>query len=75
MIMKTGARITLMAGIAGLIGLLVWQGVGDVAGVLVTAGWGLLVVTVFHLLPMLTSTLGWRLLLPPAWWWKRPSPR
>jgi len=64
--MKTGARIALMAGLAGLIALLVWQGVGDVAGVLVTAGWGLLVVTVFHLLPMLTSTLGWRLLLPPA---------
>jgi len=40
MIMKTGARIALMAGLAGLIGLLVWQGVGDVAGVLVTAGWG-----------------------------------
>ena len=63
---KTGARIALMAGLAGLIGLLVWQGVGDVAGVLVTAGWGLLIVTAFHLLPMLTSTLGWRLLMPPA---------
>jgi len=62
--MKTGTLISLMIGLAGLISLLIWQGIGEVAGILATAGWGLLVVTAFHLIPMLSSSMCWRALLP-----------
>jgi len=64
MIMKTGTFISLMTGFAGLIALLIWQGIGEVAGILATAGWGLLVITAFHLIPMLSSSMCWRILLP-----------
>jgi len=71
--MKTGTQISLMIGLTGLISLLIWQGIGEVAGMLATAGWGLLVITAFHLVPMLSSSVCWRILLPAKY--QLPLPR
>jgi len=62
--MKPATLFSLMLGLAGLIGLLIWQGIGEVTDTLATAGWGLLVVAAFHLIPMLSSSICWRILLP-----------
>jgi len=53
----------LVAGLALFTVLLVRQGVGQVGGALALAGWGLVAVAPFHLLPMLADALGWRSLL------------
>lgn len=63
---RGGARPALLAGLALFTGLLAWQGLGEVAAALAAAGWGLLVVAVFHVLPMAADTLAWRRLLAGA---------
>jgi len=62
--MKPVTLFSLIFGLAGLSGLLIWQGIGEITATLVTAGWGLLVVAAFHLIPMLSSSICWRTLLP-----------
>jgi len=59
-------KLTLAAWAAGmllLLGILFYHGFGTVTVAVVMAGWGLVVVTVFHLLPMICDTLAWRCLL------------
>jgi len=62
--MKPTTLFSLIFGLAVLIGLLIWQGIGEITAMLATAGWGLLVVSAFHLIPMLSSSVCWRTLLP-----------
>lgn len=50
-------------GIVLFVGIIAREGVGEVAGALSVAGWGLLLVAAFHLLPVLLDALGWRRLL------------
>ena len=70
------ARLTAIAGFflgAGtLSGLLVWQGVPEVGGALAAAGWGLVVVALYHVFPLALDALGWWRLLPTG---ERPSVR
>lgn len=47
------ALLLLSLGAALFVGLLAWQGLGSVAATLAAAGWGLLLVAAFHLLPLL----------------------
>ena len=61
---KAGTQFSIVLGLAGFFVLLVWQGIGDITHMLATAGWGLLVVTAFHAIPMLSSSVCWRILLP-----------
>ncbi len=62
--MKPGTQLALMTGLTTFIAVLIWQGIGEVFSALATAGWGLLIVTVYHLIPMLSSSIAWRGLLP-----------
>jgi len=50
------------AGLALLIGLIAYQGADEIAAALAMAGWSLIIVALFHLLPMIFNTLGWRVL-------------
>jgi putative membrane protein len=52
-----------LGGLALIIGLVVHAGAGDVLALLQTAGWGLLWLVPFHLLPLLLDAEGWRALL------------
>jgi len=63
--MKTHLYITLFAGLVLATVLIAWQGFGIVVGALAGAGWGLLIIVPFHLLPMLMGSIAWRYLLPP----------
>jgi len=51
--------LPLLAGLTGLTLLIAWQGMGQVLGALAVAGWGLLAVTAYHLIPMLSNTVAW----------------
>jgi putative membrane protein len=53
----------LVAGILIFVALLVRQGIREVASAVAVAGTGLLVVALFHVVPMLGDALGWRALL------------
>ncbi|PLZ04319.1 TIGR00374 family protein [Burkholderia sp. WAC0059] len=50
--MTRAALLLLSAGTALFVALLVWQGVGPVMNTLAVAGWGLVLVAAFHLVPL-----------------------
>jgi len=50
--MNRAALVLLSIGTALFVALLAWHGVGSVMATLAVAGWGLLAVTLFHLLPL-----------------------
>lgn len=50
--MSRAGTVLLSIGVVLFIALIGWQGFGSVASTLVTAGWGLLAVAAFHLLPV-----------------------
>jgi len=53
------------AGIIILIALVIYHGAATVTAAVAAAGWGLLGVTLFHLIPMTADTIAWRYLLEP----------
>lgn len=62
-----------LAGIFGLVlttVLIAWQGFSVVYDALAIAGWGLVVVALFHFIPLVIDTLAWRKLLQDP---RRPS--
>ena len=65
--MKIAVHMIALAGIALAIGLVVYTGFDKVAEALLNAGWGLVWVVLFHLVPLLFSTLGWHALLAAQW--------
>ena len=62
-----GLALIMLAGMAVALLLVAHFGFETIADGLLEAGWGLLWVPVFHLLPMLFSSLGWWALQAPAW--------
>lgn len=64
--MKRLAYLFALAGLLGLIALVVHQGAADVARVLAQAGWPLLILLPLHALPLLLDAQGWRTLLHAA---------
>jgi len=69
--MNRVAFILLSLGTALFVALLAWQGFGAVAASLGHAGWGLLIVAAFHLLPLAIDAAAIGVLLDPG----RPSNR
>jgi putative membrane protein len=59
-----------LAGAALLALLIARQGFREVGALFVSAGWGLLLVVAWHVVPMLADVLGWRALFPTD---ERPS--
>jgi len=59
-ILKITSGLAALAGIGGMVSLIAYQGLQDVAQVLVPAGWGILLITLFHLVPLTASALSWK---------------
>lgn len=59
------AYVGLALGVVLFTVLIAYQGAWEVGGALAAAGPGLLVVALFHLIPMLANALGWRCLFEP----------
>ena len=57
---KIGSGLAMLAGLGAVVALIAYQGFADIGRVMVTAGWGIALVTAFHLVPMAASALAWR---------------
>jgi len=62
--MSRAGTVLLSLGVVLFIALLGWQGFGSVATALAAAGWGLLAVAAFHLLPVVIDALAIETLFP-----------
>lgn len=62
--MSTKAIIGLLVGLALVIGLVAWQGLTTVAGLLAEAGWAILLICLFEPPMQWTSAEAWRCLFP-----------
>jgi putative membrane protein len=65
--MKLVIAITALAGLLAAILLIGFHGFLAVSDLLLTAGWGLVVVSLYHLLPMALSAMAWHRLLRSTW--------
>ncbi|GAB2567846.1 flippase-like domain-containing protein [Dyella jejuensis] len=63
--MKLFSYIAGLLGLAVAIALVAHQGWGEVAGAIDHAGWPLLWLLPFHIVPLLLDVLGWRVLIAP----------
>lgn len=61
--MKLIISIGLLAGLALFTILIAYQGIGQATSILITAKWNLVIVILFHLLPMTADSIAWRTLL------------
>lgn len=64
--MRQTAYIGLLAGLGCFTGLIAYHGIAEVAAALAAAGWGLVVVAAYHVVPMLINTMAWKRLLNHA---------
>ncbi len=70
--MKTAVSIFLVVGFSLLIGLITFYGLERVIAALVSSGWGLFALCLFHLIPMVAAANCWGRLIPamnrPSFW-------
>src|SRR5437870_3708533 len=68
--MPTIARLSLalsmVAGTAIAVALVIFYGIADITQAIADAGWGVLAVVVFHFVQMIFSAWAWRTVLPRA---------
>lgn len=63
--MKIASYIGLIVGLVLLTGLIAWQGVSDIAGLLIASGWSLLLVPLIWFPTVLMNARCWQLLFSP----------
>lgn len=63
--MRIASYIGLVVGLSIFIGLIVWQGIADLAGLLLSTGWGLLLVTAIWFPTVLLNARCWQILFMP----------
>lgn len=64
MYLRVGSAVLLGVGVALFVWLIAQEGVEGVFAATAAAGWGVLVVTLYHLIPMVADTTAWRLNMP-----------
>ncbi len=65
---KIGLALATLAGLVLLVGLIAYNGFAGVARALISAGWiGILAASLYHIVPLIFSSLGWRAVLSSAW--------
>ena len=67
---RRSAYIALLLGLALFTALIVKEGAGQIAAALAVAGWGLLVVAVFHFVPLSIDSIAWAMLFSRS---RRPA--
>jgi len=61
---KHAGVIAWLAGIAIVIGLAIWSGIGAIAHAIASVGWGILAVLMVRVITVSVAGVGWRLLFP-----------
>lgn len=65
---RMGLALATLAGLVLLVGLIAYNGFAGVARALFAAGWiGILAASLFHVVPLIFSSLGWRAVVGSAW--------
>lgn len=64
--MKIGTAVAIILGLVVLTGLVAWRGLGTVADTMAVAGWQVLWLPLWYVVPVVLSALAWRALFPPA---------
>jgi putative membrane protein len=62
--MRLASLILLAGGVALFLGLIVEYGIGEVYAATAVAGWGVVAVAAFHLVPMFCDAMAWRATMP-----------
>jgi len=62
--MKTTVILAALAGLLLFTGVIAWQGAMEIGAALSVAGWGLLAVAAWHIVPLVLDALGWWVLIP-----------
>lgn len=65
-LVKKGMILSMVLGVTALTGLLAYYGFASIGLAVLAAGWGLIVVILFHGVQMVFSSLAWRALIPPG---------
>lgn len=60
--MKRTAAVMMLVGLALFTAVLAWQGAAAIGQALATAGWGLALIALWHLVPLVIDSHAWRLL-------------
>src|SRR5499426_2814002 len=63
-IIKHAGVIAWLAGIAIVVGLVIWSGIGSIAQATASVGWGILLVLAVRLVTVSVAGAGWQLLFP-----------
>src|SRR5262247_2624503 len=63
-IIKHAGVIAWLAGIAIVVGLVIWSGIGSIAYAIASVGWGILLVLAVRLVTVSVAGAGWQLLFP-----------
>ena len=64
--LKLGISLAFVTGLCLFIGIIVYNGIDQIfAGVLIV-GWGLIIITAYHLIPLILESIGWWVLLRPG---------
>jgi len=64
--LRLGGGLAALLGIGAIVALTAYQGFAEIGTVLLAAGWGIALVTAFHLVPMAASALAWRAAARPV---------
>src|SRR5215469_1726175 len=62
--MKRLAGILGLIGLGGATALVLYNGAGPVITIFASAGWGLLLVAIYHVVPMVANARAWQVLVP-----------
>ncbi|MHA1536584.1 MAG: flippase-like domain-containing protein [Alphaproteobacteria bacterium] len=62
--LKSLSWVFLLAGLAGLTGLIAWQGAGEIGAIIVRGGWAMLLLALFVIPQVVLFTISWRFLFP-----------
>ena len=65
--MRVASYIGLVVGLTIFVGLVIWQGIGDLLDLLLSSGWALLLVPVAWFPTVLMNARCWQLLFPPPY--------
>jgi len=58
--LRIGGGLAALAGFGAIVALTAYQGFAEVGTAMMAAGWGIALVTAFHLVPLAASALAWR---------------
>ena len=64
-IIRHAGVIAWLIGIAVVIGLVIWSGIGSIAHAVASVGWGILAVVMVRVITVSVAGVGWQLLFPP----------